>query len=311
MRFSVGMPGLDRYPPGFSPAWAMEMQPADFQTIAHTADELGYHAINIPEHIVIPDNLVGTMGSHWPHALTTMAFVAGATTGIRVNSCVIVLPYHDPVVLAKAVSTLDVLSGGRLTLTFGVGHAEHEFEALGVPFHRRGRITDEYLEAMTVLWTQDVPTYHGEFVQFEGVHFDPKPVQQPHPPLWFGGNSPAAMRRVAHFGTGWMPWLIRPDELPAKLDELRAMPGYGDHGAVEIWFPAAPVRIREEDHTLTADQPHDRFSSEQEVIDAIGRLRDMGVTETTIPYPGAAATSLSEHLDQLAWGAESVIPRFR
>jgi len=148
-------------------------------------------------------------------------------------------------------------------------------------------------------------------VQFEGVHFDPKPVQQPHPPLWFGGNSPAAMRRVAHFGTGWMPWLIRPDELPAKLDELRAMPGYGDHGAVEIWFPAAPVRIREEDHTRTADQPHDRFSSEQEVIDAIGRLRDMGVTETTIPYPGAAATSLSEHLDQLAWGAESVIPRFR
>src|SRR5438046_9328125 len=145
MRFSVGMPGLDRYPPGFSPEWAMEMEPRDFQTIARTAEELGYDAINIPEHIVMPADLVGTMGSHWPHALTTMAFVAGATSRIRVNSCVIVLPYHEPVVLAKAVSTLDVLSGGRLTLTFGVGHAEHEFEALGVPFHRRGRISDEYL----------------------------------------------------------------------------------------------------------------------------------------------------------------------
>src|SRR5439155_25984300 len=179
-------------------------------TIARTAEELGYDAINIPEHIVMPADLVGTMGSHWPHALTTMAFVAGATSRIRVNSCVIVLPYHEPVVLAKAVSTLDVLSGGRLTLTFGVGHAEHEFEALGVPFHRRGRISDEYLEAMTVLWTEDAPAYHGEFVRFEGVHFDPKPVQRPHPPLWFGGNSPAAMRRVARYGTGWMPWLIRP-----------------------------------------------------------------------------------------------------
>jgi probable F420-dependent oxidoreductase len=305
------MPGLSRYPPGFSPEWADHLTAADFQRIARTADELGYDSVNIPEHIVMPDGLAGAMGAYWPHALTAMAFVAGATTQVRVNSCVIVLPYHNPLVLAKAVATLDVMSGGRVMLTFGVGHAEHEFEALGVPFHRRGRIADEYLEAMHVLWTDDAPSYSGEFVRFEGSQFEPKPAQQPHPPIWFGGNSTAALKRVARYGTGWMPWLVTPDQLPGRLRQLREMPGYGDNGEVDIWFPPAPMHIREEDHTLTAGEPQDRFSSTQEVIDAIGALRDLGVTWTGIPYPGPDETSLSEHLERLAWGAETVMPHFR
>jgi probable F420-dependent oxidoreductase len=311
MRFSTGIPGLTHYPPGFTPKWAMELAAPDFQLIARRADELGYDAINIPEHIVMPDDLAPHMGAYFPNALTAMAFVAGATTRIQVNSCVIVLPYHNPTVLAKGVATLDVLSGGRVMLTFGVGHAEKEFEALGVPFQHRGRITDEYVDAMRLLWTEDAPSYQGEFVQFDGIQFEPKPVQRPHPPIWFGGNSAAALRRVARSGTGWMPWLVTPDQLPGRLEELRQTPGYGERGDVDIWFPPAPIRIREEDHTLTSDQPHDRFSSAQEVIDAIGALRDMGVTWTGIPYPGPDETSLSEYLERLAWGAEVVMPQFR
>jgi probable F420-dependent oxidoreductase len=310
MRFSTSMPGLNRYPPGFSPEWATNLTAADFQRIARTADDLGYDSINIPEHIVMPDHLAPAMGSHWPHALTAMAFIAGATTRIRVNSSVIVLPYHHPVALAKAVSTLDVMSSGRVILTFGVGHAEHEFEALGVPFHGRGRITDEYVEAMQVLWTDDTPSYRGHFVQFDAIQFAPKPVQRPHPPLWFGGNSTAALRRVARYGTGWMPWLVKPDELGGRLDELRQMPGYGAYGEVDISFPAAPLRIREEDHSLTADKPQDVFSSPQEVIDAIGALQELGVTWTGIPYPGPDPGSLSEYLERLEWGAATVMPLF-
>lgn len=311
VRFSTGMPGLIHYPPAFTPEWQKRLSAGDFQEIARRADELGYDAINIPEHIVMPESLAGAMGTHFPHAFTAMAFIAGATSRIRVNSCVIVLPYHHPVVLAKAVSTLDVMSGGRVMLTFGVGHAEEEFDALGVPFHRRGRIADEYVEALGVLWTEESPTYKGEFVRFANVRFDPKPVQQPGPPIWFGGNSTAALRRVARYGTGWMPWLVTPDELPQRLEELRQMPGYGERGEVDIWFPPAPLRIREEDHSLTAEQPQDRFSSTEEVIDAIGKLGDMGVTWTGIPYPGPDEGSLSEYLDRLAWGAENVMPLFR
>jgi probable F420-dependent oxidoreductase len=311
MRFSTGMPGLIHYPPAFTPEWQKKLGARDFQLIARKADELGYDAINIPEHIVMPDSLAAAMGTYFPHALTAMAFIAGATSTIRVNSCVIVLPYHNPVVLAKAVSTLDVMSGGRVMLTFGVGHAEDEFEALGIPFHHRGRIADEYVEALGVLWTEDAPSYRGQFVKFENVKFDPKPIQRPTPPIWFGGNSAAALRRVARYGTGWMPWLVTPDQLPLRLEELRQLPGYGEHGEVDVWFPPAPIRIREEDHTLTADRPHDRFSSAQEVIDAIGALRDMGVTWTAIPYPGSDESSLPEYLDRLAWGAETVMPLFQ
>ena len=239
MRFSTGMPGLTRYPPGYSPEWAMELTSADFQQIARRSEELGYDSINIPEHIVMPDDLAPAMGAYWPSAPTAMSFVAGATTRVQANSCLIVLPYHNPIVLAKTVATLDVMSGGRVMLTFGVGHAENEFKSLGVPFHRRGRITDEYVEAMVALWTEEAPSYLGEFVQFDGIRFEPKPVQRPYPPIWFGGNSSAALRRVARYGTGWMPWLVTPEELPGRLDELRQMPGYGERGGRRLVSPIA------------------------------------------------------------------------
>src|SRR2546421_68361 len=180
MQFSVQMPGIYRYPPSQFPRdkknWQELMRAADFQLIARTADELGFGAITVPEHMVMPNELVANMGAHWPDAFTMMSFLAGATTRIRVNSSVIVLPYHHPVALAKAVSTLDVMSDGRVTVTFGAGMAEAEFAALGVPFHQRGKVTDEYLEVLRLLWTADDPEFHGAWVDITGVVFEPKPV---------------------------------------------------------------------------------------------------------------------------------------
>jgi probable F420-dependent oxidoreductase len=311
VRFLTDLPGLSRYPPGFDPPWAAKLTAADFQEIARTADDLGYDAISIPEHIVMPNALAPMMGAQWPHAFTVMAFVAGATTRLKVNSCVIVLPYHDPLPLAKAVATLDVLSGGRVMLTFGVGHAEDEFRALGLDFHRRGRMTDEYLEVMQILWTEDAPSYKGEFVQFDGVQFEPKPVQRPNPPIWIGGNSPAALRRAARH-QGWMPWLITPEELPACLADLREMPGSDAADDFAVVLPPAPIRIRESDHSLIdVENPMGHFENEQAVIDAIGALAEIGVNWTFIPRPGPPSASLAEHLEHLAWGAEAVMPRFQ
>jgi probable F420-dependent oxidoreductase len=286
------------------------MAPADFQLIARTADELGYDAINVPEHIVMPNDLAPTMGAFWPHAFTAMSFIAGATERLKVNSCVIVLPYHEPLGLAKAVSTLDLLSGGRVMLTFGIGHAEHEFRALGIPFEHRGRIANEYLEAMEILWTVDDPCFEGEFVRFSDIQFEPRPAALPR--IWIGGNSTPALRRAARFGRGWMPWLVTPDELPARLVELRSMPGF-DLVAddFDVFVPPAPLAIRESDHTLLdPDSLREGFSSEQAVIDAIGHLAELGVTWTHIPSPGPPAASLAQHLEQLAWGAEAVMPLF-
>src|SRR3546814_10527626 len=152
-----------------------------------------------------------------------MAFVAGATTRLIVDSSVIVVPYHHPVVMAKAVSTLDLLSGGRLRLSIGVGHAEHEFEVLGVPYAQRGQVADEHLAAMIELWTNDRPSFHGKHVRFDDIAFEPKPVQQPTPPIIVGGNSKAAMRPPARHD-GLFPWLIPVDELAGCIDYVRSQP---------------------------------------------------------------------------------------
>ena len=141
MKFSTGLPGINLYPP-ITNDWERSMRPGDYQLVARTADELGFHSLAIPEHIVIPNDMVPLMGPSWSHAMTAMSFVAGATSRIVVDSSVIVLPYHDPVVFAKAVATLDVLSGGRVRVSIGVGHAEREFEILRVPFHERGKLSD-------------------------------------------------------------------------------------------------------------------------------------------------------------------------
>ncbi|HLG67725.1 MAG TPA: TIGR03619 family F420-dependent LLM class oxidoreductase [Acidimicrobiales bacterium] len=311
MRFSVGLPGLTRYPPTVDHSWAERMTASDFQRVARAADDLGYHALVVPEHIVMPAELAATMGARWPHALTVMAFVAGATTRLAVNSSVIVLPYHNPIVLAKAIATLDVLSGGRVMLAVGIGHAEREFRALGVPFHRRGRMADEFLEAMTVLWTADEPSYHGTFVDFDEVLFEPKPLQRPHPRIWVGGNSAAALRRAARFGQGWMPWLVTPEQLPARLAALRSLPELaGKEHDFDVVMPPLPIRVDEADHRPLDGAPVRRPASAQAVVDAIGALAELGVTWTSIPYPGPPPRSVDDFLEQLAWGAATVMPQF-
>ena len=253
MKFSAGLPGLMRYPPLMSDTgWETSMGADDFQLVARTVDELGFHSIAVPEHIVLPTDMAELMGPFWVHAMTAMAFVAGATSRVIVDASVLVLPYHNPVVLAKAVSTLDLLSGGRVRLSIGVGHAEREFEVLGVPFHERGRIADEYLTAMIELWTSDDPVFHGRYVDFERIAFEPKPVQKPRPPIWVGGNSQAAMRRAARHD-GWYPWLITVEQLPDCLGYLHSLPEFDTRtrpfdSKVAVWNNRPSVIVPAGDH---------------------------------------------------------------
>jgi probable F420-dependent oxidoreductase len=286
------------------------MRAEDFQLVARTADELGFDSIAIPEHIVIPSDMVELMGSFWSHAMTAMAFVAGATTRLIVDSSVIVAPYHDPVVLAKAVSTLDLLSGGRVRVSIGVGHAEREFEVLRAPFHERGRMTDEYLAAMIELWTSDAPEFHGRYVDFDGIAFAPKPVQQPHPPIWIGGNSRAAMRRAARHD-GWYPWLITTEQLPESLEYMRALPEFETRTRpFDVAMPLTTLAVSEEHRPRDDDLGRAPVpQGKQATLDAIGELQEIGVTCTSVPPP--PTRSITEYLEALQWTAEEIIPEFR
>jgi probable F420-dependent oxidoreductase len=300
--------------------WQEHLTTKDFQRVAKRAEELGYDAIAASEHIVMPPDLVPEMGAYWTDALTVMTFAAGATTRIRVNSSVIVLPYHEPIAYAKAISTLDVLSGGRVTVTFGVGMARGEFRALGVPFEKRGRVTDEYIDVLRVLWTAEKPEFHGEFVDFADIYFEPKPVQKPHPPIWIAGSSMAALRRAARIGNGWFPsgsqggkgpWLNSVTDLPTFLDEARTVPGFAERESeFEIAMPVSNVRFGPNHEPLPGgDRP---MRATQEVIDHIGELHDAGVTWTSVPrLDSTPVRCLSQYLEDLEWAAEEIMAVFR
>jgi probable F420-dependent oxidoreductase len=322
VKFVTQVPGLIHWPPeDFAPGrdnWQRSMRPEDFQRVAHTADELGFDALSVSEHLLVPVGVHQRMGGHYPQALTAMAFLAGATTRIKVTSMVMVLPAHHPVDLAKAIATLDVMSGGRLIVNFGVGMAPAELAAVGVPYERRGRVSDEYVRAMKELWSADRPSFSGEWVSFDDVVFEPKPVQQPHPPLWFGGLSLAALRRATRLGDGWAPsgsalgkgpWLEDEAQLPSLLARVREeREAAGIDRPFDVHLSVVRPRLAP-DHTNLP--PTFVPESAEHLIDELGRLADLGVTWTMAARPGPPPTSLDAHLDDLRWLAEEVVPHCR
>ncbi len=172
-----------------------------------------------------------------------------------------------------------------------------------------GSSRDEYLEAIIELWTSDAPEFHGTYVDFADVAFEPKPVQQPHPPIWIGGNSRAAMRRAARHD-GWYPWLITADEIPACLDYVREQPGFAERTRpFDVALPLTTLAVDEEHRPLDGDLGRAHVpTGTQATIDAVGHLLEVGVTCTSIPTP--PTRSLDEHLDHLRWVAEEIIPAF-
>lgn len=190
--------------------------PEAITAIVQRAEQLGFDSAMIGDHVVFPVKV----DSHYPHTasgafpgggdalelFSLMAFVAARTTRLRLTSSVLILPQRNPLVSAKALATIDHLSGGRLTAGIGVGWMREELEALGVAsFAKRGRIADEYLQILKLAWTTDPASFEGKYYRFAPLHCLPLPVQKPHPPIWIGGVSPPALRRVARFGDGWHP----------------------------------------------------------------------------------------------------------
>ncbi len=308
MKFCTGLPSATWYPPSHEP-WHERLSLDDVQHMMKVVDDLGYYRVIVPDHIVMPGSHVGAMGRHWLHAPTAMAFILGATKRVRVMPSVMVIPYHSPIELAKALATMDYMSGGRVDLGIGVGHASHEFEALGVPFDDRGARTDEYIRAMKELWTSDSPEYHGRWVEFDDIVFEPKPKQNPLP-IIVGGNSRAALRRAAAYGDGWNPWLITPEQLPECLEYLHAQPAWDPARPFDLYMTPSVLRVSEVDHRPVdgSEEGRHQMLNPQELIDVLGRLDEMGVTSTAVPVP--RTSSLEEYLDHVRWVGEAIFPVF-
>jgi probable F420-dependent oxidoreductase len=199
-------------------------------TFAREADRRGIASLWVSDHVVFPRTATGRYpGGRFPHPpdkpylepVVALAAAAVVTTRARLGASVFILGHRHPVVMAKMLTSIDALSQGRLICGVGVGWWQEELEILGAPFHRRGRQADEILTIFKTLWSEDNPAFEGEFFRFRDLGFAPKPVQKPHPPIWVGGDSPGAFRRVVAHGDGWHATSKSPAELAAALPRLR------------------------------------------------------------------------------------------
>jgi probable F420-dependent oxidoreductase len=212
------------------------MEPEMLADVARRADELGYDAVFIWEHLVYPEEI----RSRYPYSpdgtapfadsrtldpWVVMGHIAAVTSRIRLGTNIYILPLRNPFVTARAVLTVDALSKGRVMLGAAVGWLKEEFDLVGEDFHNRGPRTDELVQVLKVLWTQEKPEFHGRFYDFGPVRFDPKPVQKPHPPIIFGGETDLAMRRAARLGDGWISAgaIETAETARQKIEKLRAL----------------------------------------------------------------------------------------
>jgi probable F420-dependent oxidoreductase len=206
--------------------------PAVIEAVARAAEAAGFSTLWSGEHVVMVDRpdapypytgdgkIAVPSDADWLDPLIALAFVAAVTSRIRIATGILLLPQHNPVVVAKQAASLDVLSQGRFALGIGVGWSSEEFAALGVPFPGRARRMEEFVEAMRTLWRDDVSSYHGEFVDFQEVRSYPKPVRARQLPVFVGGNSDRALDRVAAYGDGWYGFNLSVDEVPERLAAL-------------------------------------------------------------------------------------------
>ncbi len=304
MKFSFAMPNTVRVKALTQP-FELDVTGADQVVMARRAEELGYDMIPIPEHFVVPNAHVELTGPHYFHSTVAQAFIAGATRHIRVNSSVTLLPLQHPVIMAKALSTADWMSNGRITVTFGVGWDAEEFKILGVPFHERGRIADEYLAAIVELWTSDSPEFDGKYVSFKDVAFQPKPIQKPHLPIWIGGDAEPMLKRAARYASGWIPWLTSPADIPAKIDLIKSQPTY-EGRPFEVLYGLGTSQIGE-GHAVNDDPTQQPGMSAQEIIDQLGWFAELGVTMTGVPIP--PVNDVNAYLDYAQWVIEEIKPK--
>ena len=260
--------------------------PETATAVARAAEDAGFDSVWTGEHVVLPDPQVPPSPSAPDNPMldpaVALSFIAARTERIRLGTGIIILPQRNPVVLAKELASLDVLSGGRLIFGLGVGYLQPEFDALGVPFAERGPRATEYVEAIRALWTQPNPEYKGQFVQFGGIQAQPRPVQKPHPPIIMGANSPPAFRRTVRLGNGWFGFALDVEAAERSIAALREAERGCDRaaelGPLEISV-TPPGRIDADSVRRYADLGVDRliplgFARSKEVM--IERVEEMG-----------------------------------
>ncbi len=298
--------------------WGPWASPAAIAALAQRAEALGFDSVWVSDHVVAPvasassypyrpqSGLTPDRAATHYEPLVTLAYVAGLTQRVRLGTSVLIVPLRNPVYTAKLIATLDALSGGRVILGVGVGWLAEEFRALeAAPFAQRGAVLEEYLRLYQALWSDDVTTFAGAYYRLDPVRAYPKPIQQPHPPLWFGGHSRPALRRAVRYGEGWHPVRISPATLREAMGELRR---FAEEQQRDLAGFAVAVRC-DIGIGLPADnaQGWQLFGPADVVAEQLARYQEAGCTDLMAElHPRETTAQMLEAMERLAEVAQPV-----
>jgi probable F420-dependent oxidoreductase len=301
-------------------------RPDNIAALARKGEELGFEYISVSDHLVIPRDI----GSRYPYnesgefagatdgecleQLTLLTYLAARTDTLRLLTSVMVLPHRPPVLTAKILATIDVLSNGRLILGCGVGWMREEFEALGAPaFDERGAVGSDYIRVFKELWTSDDPSFESSYASFSNVSFAPKPIQKPHPPIWIGGESPPALRRAALLGDVWYPIGTNPrfpvgtlEQYASYADRVRGYAREGGRDPSELGFAYSVGWYNDREAQTWPDGQRKRFTgTPRQIADDIKAYEELGVSHLSV---GLQASTLDETMGRLERFATEVKP---
>lgn len=304
------------------PASTATVKSEDLVRFAQRAEGLGFYCLTVADHIIVPKDISVaypyTVDGKYPgtgyhlETLVTMGYLAGATKRIRFVTSVMILPYRNPIVTAKMLASLDVLSNGRIIVGAGVGWMKEEFETIRTePFAERGKVTDEYIAAFRELWTSDNPTFSGKYCSFSNIVFLPKPVQKPAIPVWIGGHSKQAIRRAARLGDGWHPIggvptiPLEPEDVAADMATLREYAEKAGRDPKQIRV-ALKGSLFDREKQITPGKRRRFIGSAAEVASDIRAYRAVGVD--TMIFDVRRPT-IDETLERMEWMAKDVFPQ--
>jgi len=224
LELSIATPVVTMTPGGHG-TWEETASIDDLARVAQAADRLGYHHMTCSEHVALPEAELARRGARYWDPLATFGYLAAQTKSIRFATSVLVLAYHHPLAIAKRYGTLDVVSHGRVILGVGVGTLKEEFDLLGAPFDDRGPRADDILRALRASLSVQVPSYHGDYYDFEGLVVDPCAVQD-HVPMWVGGRTLRSLRRAVALADGWCPFAVTPSQAAEWLHQVELPPNF-------------------------------------------------------------------------------------
>lgn len=303
--FGVRLP-LVQGPVGLG--WEEAASAESLSRVARRADELGYGFVATGEHVVIPQEEAHWLG-RWADPFVTLGHVAAVTKDVRLVVALTVVPYRHPLWTAKVASTLDWLSAGRLTLGVGAGYLQREYDALGLSIEQRGSMMEDYLQALEVLLTEPVATYHGKHVDFHDLVVAPRPVQLPRPPIWVGGTTDPAIRRAARCGDGWVLASVEVDYLRRGLELAKTVPGFEAKAAefdvaVSVLPLGGVAGVRGGPMEPSAKPGS---TSAEQAAEEIERLRAVGATHFRVHF---ITDTEEQFLEDVEWFSEHVAPLF-